>query len=196
VHGLEAAAEHLLLVADNHAEAYAQAVGRLSGRGHAVCALGERRQRCGHCGRQDRALAVAPGGRGAEVVVHVLERRVEPLGSPEQRLGRLDRTELVEGHSGAVEHHGFGRVVLEHRQRLLGEQPEQAHRYRPRRVGRGLEAGREQGRARLVAALRRGERRGLLVQRPVGEHATMREVCRRAFGDVDAPHPQRVGGRD
>ena len=86
--GGEAARQHLLLVADDHAEAQRQALDRLGGGGAALGAAGEAGQDGGDGRRQRRAAAGAAGGdERVEVLAHVRERRAEAEGGAEERLG-------------------------------------------------------------------------------------------------------------
>ena len=119
--GLQAAREHRLLVAHDHAERDRQALGGAGAAGHALGVGLEAAQRRDDRARQARDDAVAaPAGDLVEVALDVGEVRIEPARGLEERLGAGERAQLVEGDAGQVEQERLARLLVEDRQPLGG----------------------------------------------------------------------------
>jgi hypothetical protein len=129
----------------------------ISSRAPRAASLDARLQLAGRAGRlrQDahaRALAALALG---EVALDVGQLRVEPLGGPEERRGRLDGPELVEDDARVVEQDRLARLGL---QDVDGD----GGRGHEDRGVRALAEGElDQGPARLVAAMGIGDLVGL-----------------------------------
>nr|WP_230316178.1 hypothetical protein [Conexibacter sp. W3-3-2] len=181
-HRGQAAAEHRLLVLDDHAQRERQALGGTGARGDAAGALVERAQRGGDGGRQ-AGHAGEPGGLAAgdlaQVAGGVRQLGVEPQRGLEQAGGGAQRPELVERDARPVEQQRLARVVLEQLERRVGDGGEHGRDDGDRRAVDAQSGLQERG-ARLPAAVRVLDVRGLAEQAPVGGDVAAREQRLRA----------------
>jgi len=122
----QAAREHLLLVAHDHAQAQTQPLCGPGARGDLQGLARELGQRRAQRRAADGATLQAPShGKLGEVVLHVLELRVQALSGHEQRFSGVQTPQLLQDDAGVVEQPRLAGLALEHAQGARGERNEQ-----------------------------------------------------------------------
>ncbi len=150
----QAARQHLLLVAHDHAQAQPQALGRLGARRDLDGPAGELGQR-GAQRSPAGGAAQQPAAHGErfQLALHALELWIQAPGGLEHRLGRIHAPQLIQDRAGVAEQLRLAGLALEQPQGARGEHHEQRRQARGGGVGARLEPPLEQVHARPVATV-------------------------------------------